>query len=74
MPNSGVTNLPSWITPSISGPAWLTGSDFGIEASAGGIILPLAAGILLFLVAIRRGQIVTPRWVRVRESEGDHGV
>ena len=68
MPNSGVTELPSWIVPEIGGPAWLSGGTFGIEASVGGIVLPLMAGIMLFVVAARRNQIVLPRWIRNRPA------
>ena len=64
MPNSGVTKLPSWITPQITGPNWLTGGGFGIEATFLVTILCLALGIFIILKAIQRGQILQPLWKR----------
>lgn len=62
MPNSGVTTLPSWITARIDGPAWLTGGEFGVEASVVAHVLCLAPATWLVWKAVRSGQVVRPRW------------
>ena len=62
MPNSGITSLASWITPDIKGPNWITGGSFGIEASYITLILSVAVGIVFLYYAIKKGQIVSPRW------------
>ena len=67
MPNSGVTSLDSWITPVISGPEWLTGGSFGVEASYLSTILCIALGATILVGAIRKGQLVLPIWKRVAE-------
>jgi len=68
MPNSGVTSLPSWIDPVVSGPAWITGGSFGIERSAVAILLILVAASLVAKRAIDHGQIVPPSWRREARS------
>lgn len=70
MPNSGETQFPSWLTPAIDGPAWLTGGDFGIEASVVSVILNFILGILFLLLAIRRRQLVRPSWARTKDPFG----
>jgi membrane protease YdiL (CAAX protease family) len=64
MPNSGITELPSWIQPSINGPTWLTGGAFGIEASVIAIALQVALGICLLIYAKNLGQFIAPYWRR----------
>lgn len=66
MPNSGITSLPSWIKPDITGPAWLTGGAFGIEASLVAIALQIILGVWLLLYARSLGQFVLPYWRRAR--------
>ena len=45
-----------------SGPAWLTGGDFGIEASLVTLLFSvIAAGTLLYLAG-RRGHFIAPYW------------
>jgi membrane protease YdiL (CAAX protease family) len=70
MPNSGITKLPSWITPTIEGPNWITGGAFGIEASYIAVLLGLAAGLFLLKKALDRGQLVLPVWKRKRAQAG----
>jgi membrane protease YdiL (CAAX protease family) len=62
MPNSGITDLPSWINASVDGPTWLTGGSFGIEASFLVVIISIAVGLFLMRVASSKGQIVSPVW------------
>jgi membrane protease YdiL (CAAX protease family) len=64
MPNSGETVFPSWITSSVTGPEWLTGGAFGIEASVVAVILCLLVAAPILKAAIRRGKAVTPLWKR----------
>ena len=64
MPNSGVTDLPSWINASVDGPSWLTGGSFGIEASLPVVILLLGVGLFILKIAIDKGQIMAPVWRR----------
>jgi len=46
------------------GPEWLTGGDFGLEASVVALVVATGAGLALLLVAARRGTIVPPMWRR----------
>jgi membrane protease YdiL (CAAX protease family) len=62
--NSGVTDLPSWITASVRGPAWLTGGSFGIEASPVQVLLSVSVGVLILRKAWVEGQVVRPAWRR----------
>jgi len=64
MPNSGVTEFPSWIVTEISGPKWLTGDSFGIEASYIAIFMSLFVGLIILKCAIKQNQIIKPKWVR----------
>lgn len=68
MPNSGITELPSWIVAAIGGPHWLTGGRFGIEASVIVVIVSLAVGLLMLKIAIERDQILSPVWRRRRSQ------
>lgn len=43
------------------GPDWLTGGDFGLEASVVALIIAALAGFALLALAIRRGRMVAPR-------------
>jgi membrane protease YdiL (CAAX protease family) len=55
MPNSG-SPYEGLIVPRITGPAWLTGGTFGIEASYVAIALCLVAGVTLVVRARRRAR------------------
>jgi uncharacterized protein len=45
------------------GPDWLTGGTFGAEASVVAFALCAAAGLVLVVLAIRKGNVVPPFWV-----------
>ncbi len=46
-----------------SGPEWLTGGAFGLEASAVAMVVATLAGIAILVLAQRRGRIVRPGWM-----------
>ncbi len=52
------------IAPIVSGPEWLTGGAFGVEASWPAIGLCLAVGLLFLRRAVKGGQLVPPVWRR----------
>lgn len=64
MPNSGISKLPSWINPSVNGPEWITGGNWGIEASYISILLTLVVGIVILKKAWDNNLFVTPFWKR----------
>lgn len=51
-----------------SGPEWLTGGGFGLEASAVAMALATSAGLVLLVLAIRRGHYVPIPWLARRRS------
>ncbi|KMO72946.1 CPBP family intramembrane metalloprotease [Mycolicibacterium chubuense] len=59
---SGGYALPGLIKPDIDGPALLTGGVFGIEASVIAFVLCTATGVVLLIMAVRRGRVVPPFW------------
>lgn len=50
----------------LSGPEMLTGGAFGLEASLVAVVIATAAGLTLLYLAVRRGRVVAPMWVRAR--------
>jgi hypothetical protein len=48
----------------LHGPAWLTGGEFGAEASAVAVVVCFACAALLLADSIRAGRGVAPSWVR----------
>ncbi|MFH1373730.1 MAG: type II CAAX endopeptidase family protein [bacterium] len=65
LPTSGKP-ADGWIKPVIDGPVWLTGGEYGIEASYMATLLVLVVGIVILRKAIGRGQVVAPVWKRKR--------
>ena len=61
---SGNDMPPGLITPVITGPELLTGGKFGVEASIIVVTLCTATGLILLVMAIRRGRIIPPLWRR----------
>lgn len=53
-----------WIQSTSQGPVWLTGGEFGAEASAVALIMATSAGIALLAMAIKRKQLLPPFWRR----------
>lgn len=50
----------------LTGPELLSGGAFGLEASLIAMVLATAAGIVLVVLAVRKGELVRPWWVRRR--------
>ena len=63
---SGGVSDPGLIRPIIRGPDLLTGGNFGLESSVIAFALCTATGIVLLVMAVRRGRIVPPPWARGR--------
>jgi hypothetical protein len=61
--SGGVTD-PGLLRDSIRGPELLTGGSFGMEESIFALILCTTAGVIMLMIAIRRGHIVRPPWKR----------
>ena len=61
---SGGVSDPGLIRSNIKGPAVLTGGSFGLESSVIAFMLCTATGIVLLIMAVRRGKIVPPFWKR----------
>lgn len=58
------------VNAQLSGPEWLSGGSFGLEASVIALVLATALGVLYVVMAVRRGHVVKPWWVRRREACG----
>jgi membrane protease YdiL (CAAX protease family) len=52
------------IQAKLSGPALLSGGGFGLEASLIALSVATIAGVWLVALAVRRGELVQPWWVR----------
>ncbi len=61
---SGAVSDPGLIRSNILGPDVLTGGSFGLESSVIAFALCTATGIVLLIVAVRRGSVVAPPWAR----------
>jgi uncharacterized protein len=56
--------------PVISGPEWATGGAFGPEGGLLALVLCTAAGVVMLVMAHRRGRVVLPSWRKQTESGG----
>ena len=56
------------LVASLSGPSWLSGGEFGAEASVVAIVLCTALGAYLLVLAARRGNFVAPFWKRAPQA------
>jgi hypothetical protein len=65
VPVSG-TDQHGMVEAQLSGPELLSGGAFGLEASLIAMVLATAAGVMLVVLAVRRGELVRPWWVRRR--------
>lgn len=55
----------------LSGPELLSGGQFGLEASVIAMVIATAAGVWLVYLAIKRGELMSPWWVRRRAISKD---
>jgi len=62
---SGAVADPGLLKATISGPDYLTGGSFGMEHSILALVYCTSAGIVLLMIAIRRGHLMPPMWKRV---------
>ena len=56
------------------GPQWLTGGDFGLEASMAAVLVATLAGVALLWLAYRKGNFVAPIWHRRAHSDEAVGI
>jgi uncharacterized protein len=61
---SGSDTDPGLIKATIEGPKYLTGGSFGLESSLVAFCLCTATGVIMLVLAVRRGQIIAPFWKR----------
>lgn len=61
---SGNDAAPGWIRATIKGPDYLTGGPFGVESSVLALLLCTTTGVVMLVMAHRRGLIVPPKWKR----------
>ncbi len=61
---SGNDAEPGLIRSTVQGPDLLTGGQFGVESSLFALVLCTTTGIVLVVMAARRGKIVPPIWKR----------
>ncbi|HUP67921.1 MAG TPA: type II CAAX endopeptidase family protein [Sphingomicrobium sp.] len=67
VPVSG-THVDGLVQAHLSGPPLLTGAGFGLEASLIAIVIATGFGLWLLWLAIRKGELVQPMWVRPRAA------
>jgi len=65
VPVSGV-DQEGLVQAQLSGPELLSGGAFGLEASLIALVIATAAGVWLVYLAIKRGELMRPWWVRRR--------
>jgi membrane protease YdiL (CAAX protease family) len=61
---SGGIAEPGLIKPILDGPDLLTGGQFGLEASLTAFLLCTTTGVILLVMAVRKGNVVQPFWKR----------
>lgn len=61
---SGGFEKPGLFKATIEGPELLTGGKFGMEATIVALLVCTTAGLVMLVMAIRRGNIVPPFWQR----------
>jgi membrane protease YdiL (CAAX protease family) len=63
VPTSG-NQMHGLVASRLTGPDWLSGGEFGAEASIVALVACSLVSLGLFLVARKRGRLVAPRWKR----------
>jgi uncharacterized protein len=59
-----------WLASTMQGPDWLTGGEFGAEASVVALCICSTLTAVLLAIAIRRGSLVAPFWARPKVKPG----
>lgn len=72
VPTSGVP-MNGLFVGSLSGPPWLSGGEFGAEASVVAVALCTTTGIAMLRLAHRRGHFIAPFWRRGRSVPAGAG-
>jgi membrane protease YdiL (CAAX protease family) len=67
IPVSG-TPVHGLLTAKLEGPPLLTGAGFGLEASLTAIVVATLFGLWLVWLAVKRDEVMAPRWVRRRRE------
>jgi uncharacterized protein len=62
---SGSGTSEALVKASISGPDLLTGGVYGLESSIVSLAVLTATGVILLVLAVRRGKVVRPSWMSV---------
>ena len=65
---SGNEAQPGLIRSTVTGPDLLTGGKFGVESSILALLLCTTTGIVMAVMAARRGKVVPPVWKRKAEE------
>ena len=63
IPTSG-TEAHGVMTSNLTGPEWLSGGAFGIEASVVAVVICLTVAVILFRMASHKGAFILPFWKR----------
>lgn len=61
---SGTAPEPGLLKATMEGPELLTGGSFGMEHSLVALVYCTTVGVILMLIAIRRGHLMPPIWNR----------
>ncbi len=68
VPVSG-TEASGLLETNINGPELFTGGEFGPEASVIAVFFGITTGIVFMILAIRKGNIICPYWIKNKNSE-----
>lgn len=68
MNNSGMAHK-GLINPIVTGPEWITGGSFGIEASFLAIFFQFVLGLVILRYAYKQSQWVKPSWIRSKQQK-----
>ena len=66
VPVSGIDSH-GFVEMRLSGPELLSGGPFGLEASLIAVVIATAAGAWVVMLAVRKGHVVRPHWLRKAE-------
>lgn len=69
VPVSGTGQSVGILVTRRDGPEWLTGGDFGLEASLAAVLVATVAGVFMLWKAHGKGTFVAPLWRRKRSDE-----